>query len=36
VFNEEPAPSDPKAAFAVRYILVDKGNIAENKALFGN
>ena len=36
VFNEEPAPSDEKAAFAVRYILVDKANIAENKALFGN
>ena len=36
VFNEEPAPSDEKAAFAVRYILVDKSNIAENKALFGN
>lgn len=36
VFNEEPAPSDEKAAFAVRYILVDKENIAENKGLFGN
>ena len=36
VFNEEPAPSDAKAAFAVRYILVDKANIAENKSLFGN
>lgn len=36
VFNEEPAPSDPKAAFAVRYILVDKNNIAENASLFGN
>lgn len=35
VFNEEPAPSDAKAAFAVRYILVDKANIVENKALFG-
>ena len=36
VFNEDPAPSDAKAAFAVRYILVDKANIAENKSLFGN
>ncbi len=36
VFNEDPAPSDAKAAFAVRYILVDKDNVAENKALFGN
>ena len=36
VFNEEPAPSDEKAAFAVRYILVDKSNVEENKGLFGN
>ena len=36
VFDEKPAPSDEKAAFAVRYILVDKSNIADNKGLFGN
>ena len=35
VFNEDPAPSDEKAAFAVRYILVDKNNVKENKGLFG-
>lgn len=34
-FDETPAPSDEKAAFAVRYILVDKSSIAENKGLFG-
>ncbi len=33
-FNEEAAPSDPKAAFDLRYILIDKQNVAENKALF--
>ncbi len=36
VFNEDPAPSDAKAAFAVRYLLVDKANLAANKGIFGN
>ena len=35
-FSEDPAPADEKAAFAVRYLLVDKSNIAENRGLFGN
>ena len=34
-FDENPASSDEKAAFAVRYILIDKSNIAGNEGLFG-
>lgn len=36
VFDEKAAPSDPQAAFDVRYVLVNKKNIDEFKTLFGN
>lgn len=34
VFDEKAAPSNPEEAFAVRYVLVNKKNIAENESLF--
>ncbi len=35
VFDEKPAPKDPKEAFAVRYVLVTKKNVAEHGKLLG-
>ncbi len=34
-FTEEPAPSDPLEAFKVRYVLINKANVEENKGLLG-
>lgn len=36
VFNENPAPSDPKEAFALRYVLITKDNLSENQNLLPN
>lgn len=35
VFNEDPAPSNPAEAFAVRYVLIDKNNVGEFKSMLG-